>query len=816
MKSKLPPLALSAALAACVGVLGLAYWMLTSNGGSAAPEASFEPASLDSSHQPHVAPTQPVAPKVGANAAGDGSRVAFVDESAARVLPQVEFEVRTSLDRPLAGARLLLFRSEEVLGKRECDAAGLAHFDADGGSAQMIVVAKDVPATSRSVTLAAGRQVITLERGVFVSGRVRTVDQSSLEGVRLTLTSDRPLVDESSWPAEVKSELDKLHLVANTNDSGQFEFTGLGSPWSGKLELSETHELLAVSGVSWTPGSDSIRLDDPIEGLLLDVAALPMARGRVVLSAGGPGAEHASVNGSLTFEQAIGDEEAISANFNGRTDKDGRFALPIQRNDSNGPGDPRQRSPWPQLRAATLSIDGGENIPRRRLELSGAQLPENFDFGELVLERGGTLQFIVVDALAKPLAGAVGRLDGERSEPTDENGHSSIAYAPGVNRPLSVSLDGYRDGRVDVPKEVSDALNVVLTRTNRLTVVVTGPDEVPIVDVAVQVSGQVPQNRRGRGRANEQRTDGQGKTTFSDLPVGTPTRVSVRDAIGGVVADQSITLGAEEWRTLPIQVAHALLAFSGVVRDEAGLALAEASIEFGVSQGRNNNNVSTRSDADGRFSFSGLNNPVGTLRVRKSGFAPVTIVDFQIPPPGVIADIRMERGLRLTLRVVDERGAPVRGENLRLELAGERPFQGRRSTDNEWDFSNLPRESMKAIGVVGAREYRQDIEPLNGNQDFRVPVQGGLEVGLRLDPALLQAPLRIVLRARDDRRIGLTQNLEPVAFQTRKYEPVLPGEYQLNVSQFQQTDQRGEWVNIGATQKITIAPGASQHIELER
>jgi hypothetical protein len=314
---------------------------------------------------------------------------------------------------------------------------------------------------------------------------------------------------------------------------------------------------------------------------------------------------------------------------------------------------------------------------------------------------------------------------------------------------------------------------------------------------------------------NEQRTDAKGQVVFSDLMPATTLSVTVRDAMGASVADRTTTLAADEWGTMELTISRPLLSFTGVVRDELGLALAEAGIEFTDTQSANRANVSARSDAEGHFEFSGLSNPVGLLRVRKTGFAPLSLPEFQIPPVGVIADIRLERGLRLTLRIVDTRGAPVRGD-LRLELQGERPFQGRRASDNEWDFSNLPRYSMVAVGNVGGREYRQDLEPLNGNQDFLVPIQGGLEVTLRLDPALLQAKLRMSLRARDDRRVQPSQECLGETLQTRTFAPMKPGDYQLVLMQLVRDGERVSWVNVGAVQRVTITEGPNTRVELSR
>lgn len=834
MKARAPLLMPALALAACAGVLAVALWILWGSG--EAPEPGGDLAGTGETPPSVSLPGDvPAAvagdPASAPNSAGD-ARVALVGEAGAVPPPQVEYELRGQNGEVLRGLRTALFRDEEFLGACRADESGLVHFDGAEGGARLAVIARHLPASVHDVSLAPGRRAVVLERGVAVSGRVRVAGGGAQAGVELILTSDRPMVDDSAWPQEVRKALDldardKLRLTTRTDEGGGFEFSGLGSPWSGRLEIGDAHVVSAASAGAWSAGNDTIRLDDPVEGLLIDVVALPLALGRVVQSPGGPAVARASVSGGLAFESRGGEDENSSASFDGRTDDDGRFELPVRPRSNFDVEDLLQPGFWPPLSRANLTLDAGDGYPRRRLDLGPGQFPERgaplrFDFGEIVLERGATLAFLVLDGASQPLAGAVGRLDGERSEPTDERGLSSIAYAPGIGRPLSVSLGGYRDGRADLPAESQDPaepLRVVLQRTTRLSVSVRSPDGSPVVDVPVQLSAQQPggqrPNRRGN-RANEQRTDGEGRAVFSDFPAEVPLRLLVRDALGGSAADQTVTLAVEEWRAIDVTLARQLLSFQGIVRDEQGLALAEAGVEFVAGGGQGRNSVSTRSDVDGRFSFSGLTGPIGTLRVRKTGFAPVTLTPFELPPPGMVADIRLERGMRLCLRIVDERGAPVRGESLRLELAGERPFQGRRLSENEWEFGSLPREPLVAVGMVGRREYRHEIEPLNGDQDFRVPLQGAVEISVRLVTLAPQASLRLMMRARNDRRVAFTKDLEATTLQSVRFDPVLPGDYAVEVQQYEAEGDGGQWKVRGQAQRVQVAEGVPTRLDLER
>jgi len=823
VKSRVPPLALGGALALCLIVLLFAVRTFTAHEEPRWPGAEDEGATAASGS---VAPVSGQdAGTLGLAPADEGSAARVAISGGGPALPQAEYELRASDARPLRGVSAGLRRGAEFLGAGRSNDAGVVSFDAGEGLAELVLVARDAAPTWREVPRSEGRHVIVLERGVAVSGRVRVQASMPIADIELELTSDRPMIDDSGWPAELREALelrdrDKLRLAVRTNEAGQFEFTGLPMPWSGRLTVGQTHELMDVSGVAWSTGSMSVRLDDPIEGLLLDLTAVPMATGRVVAAAGGEGIARASISGALVFVPPPDHEEAPTAAFDGRTREDGRFAIPIQRRENFNLIDWNSPGTRLVLRSATLTIDGGDEVPRRRLEISGSQLPSPFDFGELVLERGATLHFVAVDSAGAPLTGAIGRLDGERSERTDEHGRATIAYAPGVGRPLVVQLDGYRDGRAEIPAEVSDALSVKLERTTRLSVLVKDPAGAPASGLNVNVRFQAPNaeggnNRRG-GRPRDARTDEEGKAEFSDLPAGVLLRVGVRDAMGAIVAEQQLTLEESQWRSLELSMPQALLAFAGVVRDEQGLPLAEARVEFQQGAQGRQQSVSENSDADGSFAFAGLSQPAGTLRVRKIGFAPLTVSDFQIPPRGTPVELRLERGLRIVLRIVDERGTLVRGDNLRLELAGERAFTGRRDGNSEWSFSNLPRVSLVAIANVGSREYRQEIEPLNGDQDFRVPVHGGLEVELRLAPELTQKPLRLTLRARDDRRVVLTQGLAKEPLQTRRFVPLLPGDYQLNLVELVNKGNGNEWSNVGAVQRLKIQPGETLRLELER
>ncbi|MEO6711326.1 MAG: hypothetical protein ABI054_04950, partial [Planctomycetota bacterium] len=334
MKTKVSPLALGGVCALCLAVLFFAWWTLSSSDSGPESEPDLHSAAGQMAGKDRAETGQAIASKEPAASDRDSARVPLAGEQGVPDKPQVEFEIRSNTDRPLANARTLLRRGEEVLGSKRCDDAGLARYDAASGHAELIVIARDIPPFARDVPLAAGHQLIVVERGVAISGRVRVARERPVAGIELTLTSDRPLVDDSAWPEAVRGEFDleegdKLRLVTHTSDSGAFEFIGLASPWSGKLEVGETHQLLAVAGGIWSQGSDSIRLDDPEEGLVLDLAALELARGHVVASVGGPGVARASVSGVLNFEPSPGAEEGANASFEGRTDASGFFSLPI-------------------------------------------------------------------------------------------------------------------------------------------------------------------------------------------------------------------------------------------------------------------------------------------------------------------------------------------------------------------------------------------------------------------------------------------------------------------------------------------------------
>lgn len=752
---------------------------------------------------------------------GAESRVMLPGSSGEGPQPQVEFELQGHDGKPLDAARAWLAYAGSRVVQVRADAAGVVRFDAAPGQGLLLVGARSQPPLSRTVATDAGRQVIQFDRGVAVSGFVRF--EGELSGVELRLVSDRPLVDETSWPAALRATVDldddeRLRVNARTDDEGNFEFRGLSQPWSGRLEIVSGHEIVAVSGGVWSAQSRSIRLDDPIEGLRIDLVDLPIARGRVVRVAGGEGVARAELSGTLTFDPLPGQEESARASIDGRTDDQGRFAIALRRRDRLP--QPLKSSAWPALRQVSLRIDAGAESPRVRLELGEDQVPANLDFGELVLEPGAKLSFMVSDVEGKALAGAVARMDGQRSEPSDAEGRGTLAYVPNQVRPMAVSLEGYRDAFVTLPAEVTDVVRVTMERTNHLTVRVSDPDDSPAVGVRVAVrsdSGPVRRTENRRGRDLSRSTDEQGRAEFFDLTANVPLTVSVRDSFGVTLAQQTATL--QEQGSVEIQLAlpRRLYSFEGIVRDEQGLALADATVELQDPTQGDRSIVDEDTDASGRFRFEGLSSPTGVLRVRKGGFSSLTIVDFTLPPAGVVAELRLERGLRLKLRVVDVHGTLVAADALRLESPPDRPVAGQRGENSEWSFANLPRTTMVAVGIVGKREYRREIEPLAGDQDFQVPAHTTLEVELRLEADTIRDRVQLVLRANDDRRAVFVHNLRRELLQTTAFAPLRPGRYTIYVQRWQpDAGKGGEWVRVGAAQAVQLEDGRNPTLELAR
>lgn len=747
------------------------------------------------------------------------SRVMLPGSSGEGPKPQVEFELLSDDGAPVAAARAWLAYGGNRVDQALADAAGLLRFDAASGHGLLVIDSRARPLASRAVGTDAGRQVIQLDQGVVVSGFVRF--DGELSGVELRLVSDRPLVDDATWPAALRAKIDfdddeRLRLSASTDDEGKFEFSGLSRPWSGRLEVTSGHEIVAVSGGIWSPQSRSVRLDDPIEGLRIDLVQLPIARGRIVRVAGGEGVARAQVSATLIFDPLPDQNEGAQASIDGRTDEFGNFAIALRRRDRMPR--PMKLAAWPVLRQASMRIDGGVKLPRVRLELGEDQVPANLDFGELVLEPGANLSFLVTDVDGKALAGAIARMDGQRSEPTDAEGRGTLAYVPSQVRPMAVSLDGYRDASVTLPAEVTDVVLVTMERTNHLIVQVSLPDGLPAAGVRVVLRsdrGSVRRTENRRGREVARSTDERGRAEFFDLTAHVPLAVSVSDSFGGKLTQQTATLREQDQVEIQLALPHRLYSFDGIVLDEHGLALADATVELQDPKYGERSIVDEETDASGRFRFEGLSSPSGVLRVRKSGFSPLTILDFTLPPAGVVAEVRLERGLRLKLRLVDVHGALVAGESVRLESPPDRPVPGQRGENSEWSFANLPRTTMQAVAVVGKREYRRDIEPLQGDQDLAVPAQTTLDVNLRLEPDTYQNRLQLVLRANDDRRAAFVQNLRREPFQTVSFSPLLPGRYMLYVQRWQPDDQKGgEWVRVGAVQTVQLQDGHNPALEL--
>ena len=187
---------------------------------------------------------------------------------------------------------------------------------------------------------------------------------------------------------------------------------------------------------------------------------------------------------------------------------------------------------------------------------------------------------------------------------------------------LRVERPGYLSVMRELQLPRSEPLELSLTPAAAVAVKVLGERGEPVEDAAVSLSlvGE------GRGETvREEGTDARGSVHFGGLVPGSYLATA---RAPGYLASEPVPVEAWDEEAVPVSlVLREGLTLSGRVRDVRGGPVGQADVVFmadGMSVG------STRTDAQGRFTLSGLGPGSLRLRVEKSGH-PVREVEVEAP-----------------------------------------------------------------------------------------------------------------------------------------------------------------------------------------
>ncbi|MCB9831616.1 MAG: sigma-70 family RNA polymerase sigma factor [Planctomycetes bacterium] len=550
----------------------------------------------------------------------------LVEERAELVL-----ELRDPDGAAIAGARVLIFRDEDLLVDGRSDERGRLRRPGRAGRASVVVLAPGRPWWRREIELA-GHRRLDLEEGAILSGQVRVAGGLPYRELELRLWQDDadreelpPAIAALVWPLERRRD----SCLTKVAGDGSFRFRGLLPGQALRLELGQ--------GFAFREPDRHLgrwrSLPAPTENLVLEVIAVPRVTGRLV---------DASTLAPIPWQPVVLNcryDEIAWSTTRASSDADGRFVIGSNVLD------------FDELR---LSVPrGGELIEVLHADEGFA---DTVDLGDVALAPLGSWRFLVVDPAGRPLANAVVMVaSGSLQARTDAEGEGEIrGLGAGIDEAMATALDhGAR--RFAIERADENRQRIVLAPVNRLEVVFEGaPADFPAQQLVVHgpralmpdgfdydlQTGLGARAAVGVSESEDHfeliaRPGPDGIFRLQDLRPGVRFRIEIRDLADQLLAEQDgVELTATEQRRLTLRFdANRRKLVVIRILDEDGEPLADAEVitldqprmrfaseSFEVEQ------PTPVSDDDGRVLYlRDLRQPPAGIRIELEGYESVEI-----------------------------------------------------------------------------------------------------------------------------------------------------------------------------------------------
>lgn len=380
---------------------------------------------------------------------------------------------------PVAGAQVAVLEADGAAQQYAAsDAQGLVSLEAASGGKRLLVVASSY-APVVTEPLAFGQREVILPRSGVVAGRVTFLGQTPTESLTLILEGAVRLVPFGKVRPEVLEAMGvsatrtgRMQVV--TDEGGNFQFSGLPPDWSGVLRWESRWHFR--SGMKETQAESYLmRLEQPQEGIQLDLDPPLIVTGRIVLSDGvtAIGAGEALLTADLVEHDAqlYGNSQVLP---------DGRFRIPM-------------KLP-PEISITNLIL---QIRARGAAEFASASFPfdvtsdESLDLGVIVLPDGRTLRLAITDASGRVVADAEARAEWglDWHGPPDEQGVIRLPIEAHETAVL-IKASGHFPARIPIPASgVADPLSVMLESANEVVVRILTAAGQPFADASVSIMG---------------------------------------------------------------------------------------------------------------------------------------------------------------------------------------------------------------------------------------------------------------------------------------------------------------------------------------
>jgi RNA polymerase sigma factor (sigma-70 family) len=682
---------------------------------------------------------------------------------------------------PERNRRTVLLREDGQFEPQRTDKNGWVRFAPSSGSGDFLVEGRASFPVHMPVALAASEQLLQLDSGSELSGRLLVDGLPPDPPVTLRITTNHPILEHLDVPPEVWKLLAFGRLArAQTDAEGEFHFIGLDAAWKGMLILPD--DIVREGRRVPEYGGPRIHVEGPRRGLLIRTESLPHITGRVLEADGGIPVAAAHV----TCE--ISGAAGVRSRMEAHADADGRFELTLR-----GGSD---------FALAHIEFAGPEGRGRRTLEFERADLPKTLDVGDLELAHTRSVSFQAITTSGEPIAGARASAEDNptMSEPTDTQGKSTAFGLPVDASSLELRARGYRVARVALADPESDIV-VTMHATNVLTILVLDREGGPVKDASVRIQCDEPlfletgthkpdsllrSQHVGRWRAARSRSQGphilkaddEGRISLQGVTSSADLQLQVIDLLGDVLIEQSIAaLGKTEEREHTAQVDFALHTLLGSIHDEKDQPVVGAEV---VLIGDSGERLHSRANVDGDFRYEDLRASSVHFEVAKRGYAQLVFDDLALD--GEPIDLILEHGHDVVVQVFDSAGNSVPGGRVAVtQTDSPATWNGNETATGRFEVNGLPGQVMHFSLHLGGVHYQKSHDAQAGGLTFEVPLHAPLHVNWSLPRGRRPgADYELLLRSSEDGHSPMTLRVQGAAGRAT-FPAVQPGSYQLSL-----------------------------------
>lgn len=459
---------------------------------------------------------------------------------------------------------------------------------------------------------------------------------------RPTLATNIDPLAAFDLPSSVREYLEEFRLielpqVIDVQRDGTFRVPGLPVNWSGQIGFSP---LLGIVGTDRL--ASHLDVPRPKEGFEIRLRRVPSVLGRIV---------HAVtkeplplIDVSVLYE--TGDRAAPHATSSYQTGMDGSFRIAMR---TATPRNVRMTVSSPGF-STTMSIPDPTTV--------------DIDTGDIAIDPPSRVREIVVDCRDEnggPLVGARVFVDGYLERPVSTaNDGKAILSLPNQTHTLAVGMFGRRSVTIEVPREATEPVDVVLVPTAAIEVrlpdlrgrmqkhrgIVVFADGSPLGDGSGDpptIATNMLRNFRSGDRHECYFLAGaDGRAEVNDVATDRDVFIAAVDRLGRRVSPvESLRLARGERRRLTITTDLSPRDFRGRVIDSSGVPVGEGSVRlFDRSTG---GELRSSIDALGRFRVVGVDFDRADLEIKIAGREPRIIEAVEIPGiDGDPAEIRFD------------------------------------------------------------------------------------------------------------------------------------------------------------------------------